>query len=95
MNSIRRSLIHRLADQIRQQLELTFAVDVEAAVAKLGGRIEDGELHPDIDARITREGQSFSITLNSLRPNHRGRERFTMAHELGHLFLHMGYLIDP
>lgn len=95
MNSIRRSLIHRLADQIRQQLDLTFPVDVTTAVTRLRGKIEDDELPPDVDAKISRDGDSFCITMNSARNTMTVRDRFTIAHELGHLFLHMGYLIDP
>lgn len=58
----------------------------------LGGRVR--ELGSSgADGYIKKTGdRSFVIGLGS-KP-HR-RKRFTIAHELGHLFLHMGYIINP
>jgi Zn-dependent peptidase ImmA (M78 family) len=89
----RRSQINALADRIRETLELSsYPVDVEEAVARLKGQIRDVE-PPDAEAKIRKEGQGFVIELTPTSTDE--RRRFSIAHELGHLFLHMGYLIAP
>lgn len=66
--------------------------DVRKAVALLGGVIE-----PATDwfaeACVRKHGNSFVIELAGAATDE--RDRFSIAHELGHVFLHMGYLVDP
>lgn len=51
------------------------------------------ELH-DMEAEVQKTGdRAFLIRISQETPEL--RRRFSIAHELGHLFLHMGYLIDP
>ncbi len=47
----------------------------------------------EADGKIEKQGDSFQITLSPRQSSL--RKRFSLAHELGHLFLHMGYIIKP
>lgn len=64
--------------------------DLRAMVAALGGNIRvDENVAPDSDipeSIIVRDKNDFDIFLSSLTTFK--RDRFTIAHELGHLFLH-------
>lgn len=91
MRQSRREHINRLAESIRTACELGTPVDVHAAVRRLGGELVE-EDDADFEAKIERVGTGFRISLGP-QP-HEQRRRFSVAHELGHLFLHMGYLID-
>lgn len=72
------------------------AYQPDDAVNQLGGIIKDDITDECEDARIERatdnSGYKFIIHLNPNKPLY--RTRFSLAHELGHLFLHMGYLTD-
>jgi Zn-dependent peptidase ImmA (M78 family) len=84
--------IGMIADSVRTSLGLTCPYDPEKAVTLLNGIIQPSIDHR-IDAAIKKNGDNgFIIYLNIYKPA--VRERFTIAHELGHLFLHMGYLFD-
>lgn len=88
-----KEVINNVADLVRSSLELECPYSPEAAVGKLGGRIDQNIDDMAIEAYIRKEGEdSFVINLNKRKPFL--RERFTIAHELGHLFLHMGFLIN-
>ncbi|MBU1042179.1 MAG: ImmA/IrrE family metallo-endopeptidase [Proteobacteria bacterium] len=90
MNS-RRTEINSLAESVRTACQLTIPVDVELAVARLGGQIVS-EASVDYEAKIEKKGNGFLISLSV--DSDENRKKFSVAHELGHLFLHMGYLVD-
>lgn len=86
--------IRLLAETVRESLELTVPVDVEEAVRRLGGELVESEsLEDGMEAKVMRTGERFRIAIHQDRP--KTRKRFSIAHELGHLFLHMGYLVNP
>lgn len=91
MSVINRLQISQLAERVRVACELSIPVDVEEAVKRLGGMIEQ-VTDQGFEARIERFEDRFKITLS--QDISERRKRFSIAHELGHLFLHMGYLID-
>lgn len=93
MNVARRRQINEMADEIREILELSIPVNVKEAVEKLKGVLESSDLEHGMEARISKEGARFKIQISNEKIGN--RERFSIAHELGHLFLHMGYLIHP
>jgi Zn-dependent peptidase ImmA (M78 family) len=85
--------IGKIADVVRISLNLTCPYDPEKAVTLLNGTIQPVSIDHKIDAAIKKnEDKGFIIYLNNAKAG--VRERFTIAHELGHLFLHMGYLLD-
>jgi len=90
MNAQRRNQINILAEKIRSACDLSTPVDVDEAVRRLGGVLVRASIE-EYEAKIEKFNDSFKITISE-SPGL--RERFSIAHEIGHLFLHMGYLID-
>jgi predicted transcriptional regulator len=91
MNPERREQINQLADSVRVACGLSVPVDVDLAVARLSGEVVMFT-DADYEAKIERVADGFRISLRD--DLHENRQRFTIAHELGHLLLHMGYVID-
>lgn len=92
MNNNRKKFINNYAKLLLETLDISVPFCEEEIVAKLGGRIErinDFNSHQLKDGKIEKEEDgSFIITLNQFR-NTKERMKFSFAHELGHLFLHM------
>ncbi len=83
-----RKLIDSLTQDIIEAYGISIPlVDIDAFVEKLGGKVikETGIS----DGSIQKTGDSFVIKVSSFQDER--RRRFTIAHELGHLFLHMGF----
>ncbi len=94
MNNEIRILINNLTQDIIDLYHIDVPIqDIDEVVRLLGGSIEvnDGELL--IDGSIRKKDDGFVIFVSPYQSNE--RRRFTIAHELGHLFLHMGYKISP
>lgn len=94
MNQLLRDGINNLADEVRKTFEIESPIsNIEEVVMMLGGTVvEDDEIENFADAKIEKIGESFRITVSKSQSEK--RKRFSIAHELGHLFLHMGYCID-
>ena len=95
MNSTIRRKINELAYDIVKLYDIKVPVDnMRQVVNIIGGKVyEDESLGSYSDGSVKKNGASFIINIPPNQPS--TRENFTIAHELGHLFLHMGYLIDP
>ncbi len=91
MRQTRRHEIQRLANTIREACELSTPLDMDEAVERLNGTLSFRNVD-EFEAKIEKLDDGFKITLARSYPPL--RKRFSIAHELGHLFLHMGYLID-
>ncbi|KYK49921.1 hypothetical protein A1D31_39435 [Bradyrhizobium liaoningense] len=89
-----KAVVDKFASDLADHLGYRPGDELSEIVAKLGGRIlsqnilDFGKFSSSGSIRIEREG-SFEILLAS----HTGRlrDRFTIAHELGHYFLHFVY----
>lgn len=93
MHPSRRQEINRIAERVRGALDLRdIPTPVDIAVERLGGKVETRDAALEADALVKKVGDSFKIVL-ATQPE--TRRRFSVAHEIGHLFLHMGYIIDP
>ena len=95
MTRARRDKINELAETIREEANLSTPLsieDLENFVRELGGDVIYDELDYDTDGIIQRDQNSFVIKLNSINFSTNERKKFTLSHELGHLFLHMKYL---
>lgn len=87
-----RQLIEEMAEVVRQLYDVSVPIyDIEDVVKKIGGVIiDDPLLNGFSDGRIKKTGpNSFEIAVSPFQTME--RRNFTVAHELGHLFLHMGY----
>jgi Zn-dependent peptidase ImmA (M78 family) len=69
-------------------------LDVEGLAASVGLRLEYLPLATEISGFLRRQNSEWIIGVNSL--HHPNRRRFTLAHELGHYFLHrdVGDFVD-
>jgi len=87
-------VIGNIADLVRTAFDLPCPYEPRLAVEKLGGKIVRDD-NTVVDASVKKEGaESFIISLNPNKyPHDNAQGRLAIAHELGHLFLHMGFLI--
>lgn len=95
MNDATRAYINKVADAVCSAFDTAIPIgNMDRFVNQLGGSIvEKPGLDPLYDGTIKKVGDhSFEIAISPY-PNDE-RRNFTIAHELGHLFLHMGYLIS-
>ena len=70
-----------------RRFKLSAPVDVEGLAAALGIKVSYANLHPETSGMIERtRGDNFRIVVNANHP--KTRQRFTIAHELGHYMLH-------
>ncbi|UZP03334.1 ImmA/IrrE family metallo-endopeptidase [Clostridium botulinum] len=93
MNSNKIDIIDEIAEKIRVILSISEdAFDIEDVIRVLNGNIEFNPFC-DSEALVVKSSKnSFTIQLSD-NSNFK-RMRFSIAHELGHLFLHMKYLIN-
>lgn len=95
MDQARREWIDNVADAVRRAYSIGSPVGgMQDVVSKIGGKIVPDHSIPD--GRIVKDGNdSFIIYIASGDESFdSNRARFTIAHELGHLFLHMFYQSD-
>lgn len=94
MNMEQRILINNITQDIISNYGINIPINnIEEVVRQLGGNVEES-LKMDFfaDGSVRREGDRFSIIISPFQSEE--RKKFTIAHELGHLFLHMGYQIN-
>lgn len=96
MDIQKRHLIDNIADLISKTFNFTTPLDMKNVVTLLKGQLEYESFEdPTISGKIEKrpsDTYEFKITINSAESEK--RQNFTIAHELGHLFIHMGYLIN-
>lgn len=98
MNRELRNEINNLAEDILAFFEIDVPIsNMEEVVKLLGGKLseKDGSSICS-DGNIRKENNNNDIKFEICVPEEQSdnRKNFTVAHELGHLFLHMGYLIN-
>lgn len=91
MNNKTNELINKLTQDIIKLYDIKIPINnINEVVEKLGGTIEETTIPSD--AGIKKWNDVFIIFVPlSLSIE---RKRFAIAQELGHLFLHMGYMIN-
>lgn len=95
MDSELRMLINNLTHDIIELFEIEIPIkDIDKVVTKLGGHVEEKVDFDEVsDGSIRKQNDdSFVIFVSPFQSVE--RRKFTIAHELGHLFLHMGYKIN-
>jgi hypothetical protein len=91
MKPEKREQIGKLADTVRKALKLhtpTTLHELERAIGTLGGYIVPVGAFGH-EASIRKIGGGFEIALDRSKPV--TRQLFSLGHELGHLFVHMGF----
>jgi len=63
-------------------------VPVETLATRLGAKVRYSPFDGDISGMVYRDEDRIIIGVNSL--HHTNRQRFTIAHEIGHMLLHKG-----
>jgi Zn-dependent peptidase ImmA (M78 family) len=91
-----RAYIDDLAQSVIDYFKVSVPIrDIEAAVNAMGGSIEPASNFDElIDGSIQKNGNDRFLIRIATGQSDR-RKNFTIAHELGHLFLHMGYHTNP
>lgn len=89
-----RMIINQIAEKLREILGIdSDSFDIENIVESLGGKIVSDSFSLE-EATVRKSDENgFEIILGIFCVNER-RQRFSIAHELGHLFLHMKYKIS-
>jgi Zn-dependent peptidase ImmA (M78 family) len=67
-------------------------VDVEGLALALGIKVRKAYLSDNISGMIRKVKEGFEITVNARHPE--TRQRFTLAHEIGHYVLHRSLMGD-
>ena len=76
----------RAATLLRDLGLLDIPVDVKTVAEHLGAVVVFDDLDDDVSGFLLREKNTATIAIN--KQHHPNRQRFTLAHECGHLFLH-------
>ena len=94
MNNELRMLINNLKQDIIDIYNIQIPIqNINDVVTALGGRVEESmDIDNMSDGSIRKQDKGFIIYVSPFQSSE--RKKFTIAHELGHLFLHMGYRID-
>ena len=84
----------KYADELRliNDFRESAPVNVRGLASALGLEVHDAYLDDEISGMIERSGDTYKITVNTVHPS--TRQRFTIAHELGHYMMHRGLIGD-
>lgn len=85
-----KSAVEQFAAQVAHKLNFHLADNIMLLVSQLGGRIVTGSSGPEDEesgSLIASSISDFTIYISPLTSM--GRDRFTIAHELGHLLMHL------
>ena len=84
-------IIESLAEDVLSTYNISVPIqDMEDIVKILGGTIQ--RKMTDSGSAVVKNESGFQIIVSPVQEAK--RERFIIAHELGHLFLHMGYMTN-
>jgi Zn-dependent peptidase ImmA (M78 family) len=86
MKRYAREIDSQAADLLRKLNLMSAPVDVQTVAESLGAKVVFDDLEGDVSGFLLREKGVSTIAIN--KQHHPNRQRFTLAHECGHLFLH-------
>lgn len=94
MNNELRMLINNLTQDIIDLYNIQIPIqNINDVVTALGGCVEERiNIDNMSDGSIRKQDDGFIIYVSPFQSSE--RKKITIAHELGHLFLHMGYKIN-
>lgn len=89
--SVRRKLIRSTVDRLLRDNGInTRPVDVEGLAHALGVVVRKEPASDDLSGFIIRDPDKRSVVVGVNKSHSKTRQRFTLAHELGHFLLHEG-----
>ncbi|MEJ0000941.1 MAG: ImmA/IrrE family metallo-endopeptidase [Verrucomicrobiota bacterium] len=89
--NIRRKHIQELADSLLSELRIVRPpVDVEKIARARNAIIHRGAVEKKVSGYLFREARGRTAVIGVNNSQHEHRQRFTIAHELGHFLLHSG-----
>jgi len=89
--NIRRKHIQELAISLLSQLRISSApIDVEKIARARNAIIHRGQVDKKVSGYLFREARGNTAVIGVNNSQHEHRQRFTIAHELGHFLLHTG-----
>jgi hypothetical protein len=94
MSYYRRGKIVPIVDKLRDEYDISIPVNLDELIMKLGGEYEEDDLEYGVSGRVEKGNDSAKFKIIVQRTDIEERKRFSIAHEIGHLFLHMGYIFD-
>lgn len=87
--ALRKKMIKKIVEGIlRKGGIIKPPITVERIAKELNIRVRFERFEGDLSGCIVRQGDHVTIGINSF--HHKNRQRFTLAHEIGHFFLHKG-----
>lgn len=86
--------VDKRAYKLREDLKITTPIDFKKLVeTSLGGKLKKvNNIEGISDSKIERRYNHFVILINESKDEY--RQRFSIAHEISHLIIDMGYNID-
>lgn len=91
MPAVRRRPIRTLAKRLLKELNIkTAPVDVEQVAANLGVAIRFEPAEDNLSGFLVRDIKNHKAVIGVNETHSQVRQRFTIAHELGHFLLHEG-----
>ena len=89
--AVRRRHIHRLVTILLAEMRVHEApVPIEDIADHLGATVQYEPGDPDLSGFLLRDDDEHGLIVGVNASHHPNRQRFTIAHELGHLLLHAG-----
>lgn len=87
--AVRRKMIRKVVEEILKKAGINRPpITVERIAKDLEIRVRFEPFEGNLSGCIVRQADHVTIGINSF--HHKNRQRFTLAHEIGHFFLHKG-----
>jgi Zn-dependent peptidase ImmA (M78 family) len=92
--AIRRKQIRQVVEALLDKYKIAHgAVPVDEIARLLGIEIKLDKVDDGLSGFIVRDKHSKKAVIGANRSHHPNRQRFTIAHELGHFLLHSGHVV--
>jgi Zn-dependent peptidase ImmA (M78 family) len=86
---VRRKYIRSIVEHLLDKHDIKKApVDVERLALLLGANVQYAPTEEKLSGFILKDIQNNQVIIGINENHHKNRQRFTIAHELGHLYLH-------
>jgi Zn-dependent peptidase ImmA (M78 family) len=92
--AVRRKLIREMVEKLLAKHKVGYGeVPVEKIVASYGIELKLDKVDDELSGFLVRDQETKRSIIGANRAHHPHRQRFTVAHELGHFLLHRGQTV--